>query len=77
MPFANPPDPSFVAPVVVYLCTKKAKDITGQFIYAAGGDICIYAEPLQMTSAHRLVRKSGKWTLDELSEIIPSLLGRD
>jgi len=77
MPLASPPDPDFIAPVAVYLCTDEAKDMTGQFIYAGGGDVCIYAEPLQMTSAHRLIHKSGKWTLGELSEIIPSLMGKD
>jgi 3-oxoacyl-[acyl-carrier protein] reductase len=77
MPLPNPPAPDFVAPVVVYLCTDEARDITGQFIYAGGGDVCIYTQPLQMTSAHRLIRKTGKWTLDELSEIMPSLMGQD
>jgi len=77
MPLPNPPNPDFIAPVVVYLCTDEARNLTGQFIYAAGGDICFYAQPLQMTSAHRLIRKSGKWTLEELDEIIPSITGQD
>lgn len=77
MPLPNPPDPDFIAPVVVYLCTDEARNITGQYIYAAGGDICIYSQPLLMTSLHRLIRKTGKWTLEELDEIIPSIIGQD
>ena len=74
-PLPQTADPDFIAPIVVYLATDEAKDITGRFIYAAGGDVCIYTEPIQLTAAHRFLRKPGKWTVDELSEIIPSVLG--
>jgi NAD(P)-dependent dehydrogenase (short-subunit alcohol dehydrogenase family) len=64
-------DPEYLAPVVVYLCTDEAKDITGQLFYASGGDVCIYNRPLQPKS---FIRKNGKWTIDELGELIPPLL---
>ncbi|MBI2857765.1 MAG: SDR family oxidoreductase [Chloroflexi bacterium] len=67
-------EPDFVAPIVVYLATDKAKDITGQFIYAAGGDIAFYAKPFQLANTHRFLRKSGKWTLEELDDLIPNML---
>jgi NAD(P)-dependent dehydrogenase (short-subunit alcohol dehydrogenase family) len=69
------PSPEFVAPIVVYLATDEAKDVTGQFFYAAGGDIGIFPRPLQLEGANKFIRKMGKWTVDELSEIIPPLLG--
>jgi NAD(P)-dependent dehydrogenase (short-subunit alcohol dehydrogenase family) len=75
MPLPQIVNPDMVAPVVVYLATDAAKDITGQFIYASGGDICIYTEPFQMTTGHRFLRKPDEWTVDELSEIIPRTLG--
>jgi NAD(P)-dependent dehydrogenase (short-subunit alcohol dehydrogenase family) len=75
MPLPQIVNPDMLAPVVVYLATDAAKDITGQFIYASGGDICIYNEPFQMTTGHRFLRKPGEWTVDELSEIIPRTLG--
>ncbi|MFH1087747.1 MAG: SDR family NAD(P)-dependent oxidoreductase [Chloroflexota bacterium] len=76
IPLPESADPDMVAPVVVYLATDEAKDITGQFIYASGGDVCIYAQPLQMLCTHRFVRKSGKWTVDEISQVFPSVLGQ-
>ena len=63
-------DPSDIAPMIVYLTTDAAKNITGQFIYAAGGDFCIFDRPLQPKI---YVRKIGKWTVDELGEAIPGL----
>jgi NAD(P)-dependent dehydrogenase (short-subunit alcohol dehydrogenase family) len=67
--------PDFVAPIVVYLATDEAKDITGQVFYAAGGDVCIFPRPLQLDGANKFIRKMGKWTVDELNSIIPPLLG--
>jgi len=63
-------DPDFVPPIIVYLATDEAQNITGQFIYASGGDLCIYARPLQPRT---FIRKIGKWTVDELSKVIPPL----
>ena len=63
-------DPAEIAPIIVYLVTDTAKNITGQFIYAAGGDFCIFDRPLQ---PRIYVRKIGKWTVDELGDVIPGL----
>lgn len=68
-------DPQYVAPIVLYLCTDEAKEITGQFFYASGGDICIYTHPLLLRGRSPIfIRKNGKWTIDELAEIIPTLI---
>lgn len=75
MPLPKVADPDMIAPVIVYLATDEAKDVTGKFIYAAGGDVCIYDQPFQMTSGHKFLRKSDQWTVDELSEVIPAVLG--
>ncbi len=75
MPVVSTPDAEYVAPVVVYLATDKAQSITGRFIYAAGGDICLYAAPFKLSATHTFVRKIGKWTVDELSELIPPIVG--
>jgi NAD(P)-dependent dehydrogenase (short-subunit alcohol dehydrogenase family) len=67
--------PDYVAPIVVYLATEEAKNITGRLIGAYGGYLCIYAKPFQLPGeAHILIHKMGKWTVDELGTIIPSLL---
>ncbi|MFC1918908.1 SDR family NAD(P)-dependent oxidoreductase [Chloroflexota bacterium] len=75
MPLASDYSPEFVAPIVVYLATDEAKEITGQFIYAGGEDLCIYAAPFVVPPAHAFIRKAGKWTVDELIEAIPPLAG--
>jgi NAD(P)-dependent dehydrogenase (short-subunit alcohol dehydrogenase family) len=66
--------PEYVAPMITYLSSDEAKDITGQFIYVAGGEVCIYNRPFQMPGPHMFVRKMGQWTMDELAEVIPSIL---
>ena len=75
MPLPKIADPDLIAPIIVYLATDEAKDVTGCFVYAAGGDVCIYEQPFQMTCGHKFLRKVGKWTVDELSEVIPAVLG--
>ena len=66
--------PEFVAPIIVYLATDEAKDITGQIIYSGAGDLCIYSPPMNMPGAHQYIHKMGKWTVDELIEIIPRMI---
>jgi 3-oxoacyl-[acyl-carrier protein] reductase len=70
-------DPEYVAPIVTYLATDEAQRITGHYFYASGGDICIYAKPLDVPGEtnNMFIRKHGKWTVEELDQIIPSLFG--
>jgi len=74
IPLAAKTEPEYVTPVVVYLATEGAGKITGQFFYAAGGDICIYGRPLQLPGPHTFLRTPDKWTVDQLSNIIPGLI---
>ncbi len=71
IPNAGSLDPACVAPVISYLCTDAARDITGQFIYASGSDIMIHHYPLDMQT---ILHKPGRWTAQELAEAIPPLL---
>lgn len=59
-------DPDWVAPVIAYLGTDQAGDVTGQFIYASGGDICIYDQPLQPLT---YIHKEGKWTVNDITKV--------
>jgi NAD(P)-dependent dehydrogenase (short-subunit alcohol dehydrogenase family) len=63
-------DPADIAPMLVYLVTDEAKNISGQFIYVAGGDFCIFERPLL---PKMYVRKIGRWTVQELGQTIPGL----
>jgi 3-oxoacyl-[acyl-carrier protein] reductase len=75
MPVPVNPEAGNVAPMVVYLATDEAKDITGKFIYASGGDVCLYPRPFLIPGTQPVfLRKPGKWTVDELAEIIPTML---
>ena len=76
MPVMLDRGPDYVAPVIAYLATDEAGCINGKYIYSSGGDICIYAHPFQLPGeSHMFIRKMGKWTIDELGEVIPKLLG--
>jgi len=55
------------APKVVYLCTEPGGSITGQVIGTAGWQMSLYSPRHVIRSIH----KDGRWTLDELEELIP------
>jgi NAD(P)-dependent dehydrogenase (short-subunit alcohol dehydrogenase family) len=67
--------PEYVAPLVAYLAGEEAKNVTGQLFYAAGGDICIYGRPLKLPGPHTFMHKEDKWTIDELKQTVPQILG--
>jgi 3-oxoacyl-[acyl-carrier protein] reductase len=77
MPYPMTIEPEYVAPIIAFLATDEAKDVTGQYIYACGGDLCFYAHLLKMPGeANIFVRKPGKWTVDELNDVVlPILVG--
>jgi NAD(P)-dependent dehydrogenase (short-subunit alcohol dehydrogenase family) len=68
------PGPEFVAPMLVYLATDEAKDINGQIIRIIGGDVIVFAPPMGEPLGHHYLHKSGKWTVDELTEIMPRMV---
>jgi NAD(P)-dependent dehydrogenase (short-subunit alcohol dehydrogenase family) len=67
--------PEYVAPLIVYLASDEAKNINGEFFYLAGEELCLFSRPLQLPGPHMFMRKTGKWTFEELSEVIPSMRG--
>ncbi|MBI2957923.1 MAG: SDR family NAD(P)-dependent oxidoreductase [Chloroflexi bacterium] len=67
--------PDFVAPMIAYLASDNAQKITGRYIYASAGDIVLYTHPLKLAQTNVFIRKQGKWTMDELDEVVPPLLG--
>lgn len=71
---AERPGPEYVAPMVAYLASDDARGITGKFIYACGGEICLYNQPLKLGDVDVLFRKEGKFSLDELAQIVPSMI---
>jgi len=68
------PGPEYVAPMLVYLATDEAKDITGQIIHIMGGEVCVYAPPMGTPGGHHYLHKAGKWTVEELTELMPRMV---
>ncbi|MFC1940548.1 SDR family oxidoreductase [Chloroflexota bacterium] len=68
------PAPEYVAPIVVYLSSDEAANVNGQVFSTAGGTVGIYSNPVVTNSIHRDYKKTGKWTLDELIELVPKML---
>jgi hypothetical protein len=52
---------------VVHLCSEAGGDITGQVIGTSGWQMTLYS-PRHVTKS---IHKSGRWTLDELDQLIP------
>jgi NAD(P)-dependent dehydrogenase (short-subunit alcohol dehydrogenase family) len=62
-----------IAPIAVYLASNEAASINGQVFFATKGRIGLYGPWTQMKS----LDKKGRWTVEELSTIIPSWVSGD
>ena len=63
-------DPANVSPLVAYLATEGC-DVTGRTFFVQGGTVRLM-EPWRM--GERL-EQAGRWTIDELAQQLPSILG--
>ena len=68
----NPADPSEIPPIVLYLATDQAENITGRVFGATRGRIALYSEPEEKKGIY----KDGAWTLEELMKLIPKTLAQ-
>ena len=62
--------PEQIAPVVAWLCTDAAKDVTSQIIHSQGGILGIMQQPAIIQS----FTTEDLWTLDQLDNLIPELI---
>jgi NAD(P)-dependent dehydrogenase (short-subunit alcohol dehydrogenase family) len=62
-------DAEDVAPMVVYLLSDAARDVTGQTYTVVGGRIALWSQPREVRS----VLKEGRWTPEEIAARFPSL----
>ena len=69
---ANRPGPEFVAPMVVYLATDDAANVTGCVFRVGAGKIGIYSHPTEVRSIYRDHLKDGPWPIEELRALLPS-----
>ncbi|MDA0269518.1 MAG: SDR family NAD(P)-dependent oxidoreductase [Chloroflexi bacterium] len=63
-------DPENVAPIVVYLCSGEAENVSGRVIAASGYRIGLYSD-MQM---EREIFNDGPWDVDRLFELAPNTL---
>jgi NAD(P)-dependent dehydrogenase (short-subunit alcohol dehydrogenase family) len=63
-------DPEMIAPFTCYLATDGAWNVNGQIFHVYGGTVAV----LQHPTPWRTIFKPGLWTLDELTDQVPSLL---
>ncbi|MDX1511770.1 MAG: SDR family oxidoreductase [Nitriliruptorales bacterium] len=64
-------EPEDVAPMVVYLLSDLAADVTGQVYTAVGGKIAVWNQPREIRSMH----KEGRWTPEEIAASLPGTVG--
>lgn len=75
IPEASSMDPACLTPLVVYLASDSARDVSGRFFYASGGDVCLYNQPFRLPGGGSLVRKAGVWEPAELGEVLAPMMG--
>jgi NAD(P)-dependent dehydrogenase (short-subunit alcohol dehydrogenase family) len=66
-------EPEDVAPMVVYLLSDAARDVTGQTYTVVGGKVALWSQPREI----REVTKDGRWTPEELAKVLPDEVGID
>jgi NAD(P)-dependent dehydrogenase (short-subunit alcohol dehydrogenase family) len=64
--------PADVAPLLVFLASDAAKDVTGQCIGLGGDKLALWAHPQEVRMAYR----DGGWTADAIAEIWSSSVGQ-
>jgi NAD(P)-dependent dehydrogenase (short-subunit alcohol dehydrogenase family) len=68
----TPRDPANVAPIIVYLASDQAADVTGQCFGASGYRITRYTH----MKMDRAIFSIGPWDIDKLFEVFKSTLGQ-
>ena len=63
--------PEDVAPMVVFLASDHAANVNGQFFLCAGGSVSLVSQPRAVKTIYK---PDGRWTLDELDEVVPLTL---
>jgi NAD(P)-dependent dehydrogenase (short-subunit alcohol dehydrogenase family) len=62
-------EPEDVAPMVCFLLSDKARDVTGQVYTVNAGRIAVWNQPMEV----REMRKDGRWTVDEIAARFPEV----
>jgi NAD(P)-dependent dehydrogenase (short-subunit alcohol dehydrogenase family) len=66
-------DPEDIAPMVVYLLSDQAKQVTGQVYSVVGGKIAVWDQPEEV----RAMYKDGRWTPQEIAATLDGTVGTE
>jgi NAD(P)-dependent dehydrogenase (short-subunit alcohol dehydrogenase family) len=66
-------EPEDVAPMVVYLLSDAAREITGQTYTVVGGKIALWSQPREI----REMTTDGRWTPEQIAAQLPDAVGVD
>jgi NAD(P)-dependent dehydrogenase (short-subunit alcohol dehydrogenase family) len=67
----NERDPGNVAPIIVYLCSDQAANVSGRIIGASGYQVTLYRD-MEM---ERQMMSPGPWDIDDMFERFPRQVG--
>ncbi|HXD90249.1 MAG TPA: SDR family oxidoreductase [Candidatus Binataceae bacterium] len=67
----SPMDPANVAPIIIYLASDEASEVTGQCFGASGYRISRYTH----MKPERVLMNSGPWDIDHLFKVFKATLG--
>jgi NAD(P)-dependent dehydrogenase (short-subunit alcohol dehydrogenase family) len=73
--YLNTPPAEYVAPIVTWLCTDRASNVTGEVFNASGGLVGRWTSYRNDAAVHRGDHRTNPpWTLDELDSVVPKVL---
>lgn len=73
--YVNAPPAEYVAPIVAWLCTTAADEVSGHVFHANGGLVGVWNSYRDTAIAYRGDHRTNPpWSLDELDRIVPTTL---
>jgi NAD(P)-dependent dehydrogenase (short-subunit alcohol dehydrogenase family) len=65
--------PEDVAPMIAWLSSDEASEVTGQIFHCVGNSVSLMNTP----KSTRVINKDGRWSVEEISGIFEETLGMD
>ncbi len=75
LPISRNLDASYIAPLLVYLSSAEAANITGKFFYASGGEVGLYPDPFTFRGASAILSTSDRWSPGTIGTLMQPIIG--
>jgi NAD(P)-dependent dehydrogenase (short-subunit alcohol dehydrogenase family) len=66
------PSPEYAAPLVVFLASDAAAEITGLVFRSGGGRVSVFSHPTETAVIRTDISDGANWTFDELARRVPA-----